>query len=232
MANSLGRRLRSWWRHEAHRHGPLREVQQEEEVREEYQAPRRQTRPLPGTRPEQLTATPRPQAAFSVGHVAAGAPSLFVAPVGVHDGLDDATVQFLVQQVLQARTAEEEEAKEVAEVKELQDDMALQERRLVEALERDRAEGVRTTRHSWAALSRCRKGRRSLVSGQGEGGPEEGEEKEGEGGGGGGRGGLCSALHDVLRFSLPLVRQRLRAHASVVQVPYFPCVLCEGGPRS
>ena len=34
-----------------------REVQHEDEVREEYQAPRGQTRPLPGTRPEQLPAT-------------------------------------------------------------------------------------------------------------------------------------------------------------------------------
>ena len=52
--------------------------------------------------------------------------------------------QFLLQQVLQARTAEEEEeeAKEVAEVKELEDDLVLKESRLVDALERDQAEGV------------------------------------------------------------------------------------------
>ena len=78
----------------------------------------------------------------TVGYVAAGAPSLVLARVAAHDGLDDATVQFFLQQVLQARTAEEEEeeeAKEVAEVKELEDDLVLKESRLVEALERDRA---------------------------------------------------------------------------------------------
>ena len=41
------------------------------------------------TRPEQLPAAPGPHlAAVTVGYVATGAPSLVVAPVAAHDGLD------------------------------------------------------------------------------------------------------------------------------------------------
>ena len=49
--------------------------------------------------------------AVTVGHVAAGAPSLAVVLVSdmMHD---DATVQFLLQQSLLARAQEEEEARE------------------------------------------------------------------------------------------------------------------------
>ena len=58
-----------------------------------------QNTPPLGTRPEQLPEAPGPQlAAVTVGYVAAGAPSLVVAPVAAHDGLDDATVQFLLAQ--------------------------------------------------------------------------------------------------------------------------------------
>ena len=83
---------------------------------------------LRGTRPEQLPVAPGPQAAVTVGYVAAGAPSLVLALVAVHDGLDDATAQVLLQQSLRARAAEEEEAKEVAEVKELEDVVVMRER--------------------------------------------------------------------------------------------------------
>ena len=88
------RRLRSWWRHEAlsvaaalatarhHSSGPgmmtRREVQQEEEC------PTGTDATSSGTRPEQLLATPGPQAAVTVGYVAAGALSLVVAPVASH----------------------------------------------------------------------------------------------------------------------------------------------------
>ena len=108
------RRLCSWWRHEAqsvaaalatarhHSAGPpvvtRREEQQEEDIRDEYQAPREQTRPPPGTRLAPLSDVARPQqAAVTVGYVAAGAPSLVVAPVAAHDGLDAATVQLSVR---------------------------------------------------------------------------------------------------------------------------------------
>ena len=63
--------------------------------------------------------------------MAAGAPSLVVPPVA-HDGLDDATVQFLLQQSWRERAAEEEEeAKEVAEVKEEEAKEVVRERRLL-----------------------------------------------------------------------------------------------------
>ena len=55
--------------------------------------------------------------------------SLVVALVAVHDGLDDVTVQFPLQESLRARPAEEK-SKEVAKVKELEDDLVVRERRL------------------------------------------------------------------------------------------------------
>ena len=75
-------------------------------------------------RPEQLRAAPGPQAAVMVGYVAAGAPSLVVAPVAAHDGLDAATLQFLLQQSLLAVAVEEEEAKEVAKLRELEEQVS------------------------------------------------------------------------------------------------------------
>ena len=58
--------------------------------------------------------------AVTVCHVAAGASLLVVAPAVVHDGLDDATVQFLLQQSLRARAAEEEEARQAEELRDLE----------------------------------------------------------------------------------------------------------------
>ena len=55
--------------------------------------------------------------AVTVGYVAAGAPSLVVAPVAAHDELDTASVQYLLQQSLLARVEEEEEARELKEDK-------------------------------------------------------------------------------------------------------------------
>ena len=88
----------------------------EEEVREVYDALEGQKRPPPGMRPAPLPEVAGPQAAVTVGYVAAGAPSLAEVPVSdmMHD---DATVQFLLQQSLLARAQEEEEAREEAEVK-------------------------------------------------------------------------------------------------------------------
>ena len=73
--------------------------------------------------------------------MAAGAPSLVVAPVAAHDGLDDATVQFLLQQSLLARAQEEEEAREREEVMLLEEKVKEKERRIVEEIDRLRALG-------------------------------------------------------------------------------------------
>ena len=64
----------------------------EVEAHEQHNAPRGQEQPPPGERPAPLSEAAGPQAAVTGGHVAAGAPSLFVAPVAEHDGFDDATV--------------------------------------------------------------------------------------------------------------------------------------------
>ena len=76
-------------------------------------------RPPPGTRPAKYRAT--------VGRVSHGrlrgcwgAPSLVVAPVAAHDGLDDAAVQFLLQQSLRGRAAEDEEARKAKELRQLE----------------------------------------------------------------------------------------------------------------
>ena len=144
-------RLRSWWRHEAqsvpaaltaarhHSAGPRekvvtrREERQEGEVHEENDGSRAQTTPLPGVRPAPLSEVAGPQAAVTVGYVAAGPPSLVVALVSdmVHD---DASVQFLLQQSLLARASEEEKAREEAEVKVLEEDVADKESLLLEEL--------------------------------------------------------------------------------------------------
>ena len=71
---------------------------EEVEAHEQYNAPRRQEQPPPGERPAPLSEIAGPQAAVTVGYVAAEAPSLVVAPVAEHDGLDDAAVQYLLQQ--------------------------------------------------------------------------------------------------------------------------------------
>ena len=88
----------------------------EEEVREVNDALEGQKRPPPGMRPVPLPEVAGPQAAVTVGYVAAGAPSLTVVPVS-DDRIDDAALQFLLQQSLLARAEEEEEAREEAEVK-------------------------------------------------------------------------------------------------------------------
>ena len=87
----------------------------EVEAHEQYYAPRGQEQPPPGVRPAPLPEVAEPQAAVTVGYVAAVAPSLAVVRVLdlVHDG---ATVQFLLQQSLLARAQEEEEARELEEV--------------------------------------------------------------------------------------------------------------------
>ena len=72
-----------------------------------------QKRPPPGMRPAPLPEVAGPQAAVTVGYVAAGAPSLTVVPVS-DDRIADAALQFLLQQSLLARAEEEEKAREEA----------------------------------------------------------------------------------------------------------------------
>ena len=74
----------------------------EEEVHRVNTALVGQKRPPPGERPAPLPEVAGPQAAGTVGYVAAEAPSLVVAPVAEHDRLDDATNQCLLQQSLLA----------------------------------------------------------------------------------------------------------------------------------
>ena len=88
-----------------------REVRQEGEVHEENDGLRAQTTPLPGVRPAPLPEVAGPQAAVTVGFVAAGTFSLAVVPVS-DDRIDDAALQFLLHQSLLARAEEEEQARE------------------------------------------------------------------------------------------------------------------------
>ena len=69
----------------------------------------------------------------TVGYVAAGAPSLVVAPVAAHDELDTASVQYLLQQSLLARVEEEEEeAREQEEDKRQEEAVVTRTQRLEE----------------------------------------------------------------------------------------------------
>ena len=136
--------------HEASR-GPKTDRAVEEEVREVNDALEGQKRPPPGERPAPLPEVAGPQAAVTVGYVAAEAPSLVVAPVAEHDGLDDATIQYVLQQSLLARAEEEMVAKEQAELEQLVGDLAVKEHQLLAELRRDR-DGV--TLETWSSLSR------------------------------------------------------------------------------
>ena len=99
--------------------GPTTASAMEVEAHVPHFAPRGQEQPPPGVRPAPLSEVAGPQAAVTVGYVAAVAPSLAVVPVSdlLHD---DATVQFLLQQSLLARAQEEEEARELEEVKRME----------------------------------------------------------------------------------------------------------------
>ena len=108
----------------------------EEEVHEAYVVPREQKRPPPGERPAPLLEVAGPQAAVTVGYVAAEAPSLVVAPVAAHDGLDDATVQFLLAQTLLAKQQEDEEVRQAEELREWEDKIAKSKTRIVEEVDR------------------------------------------------------------------------------------------------
>ena len=118
-----------------------------------YDGLRAQNTPPPETRPGVLQDPGPPWVeAVTVGYGAARPPSLTVVPVS-DDRIDDAALQFFLQQSLLARAEEEEQAREEAEVKELEDHVAPKEGRLLVVLERDRTEAVRITRDTWTSLS-------------------------------------------------------------------------------
>ena len=128
--------------HSAQPGGPVVEEPEEEVEFEEHAGLRAQNTPPPGSRPGVLTDPGPPWVeAVTVGYVAAGAPSLVVAPVAAHDELDNATVQFLLQQSLLARAQEEEEARELEEVQLLEEKVKEKERRIVEEIDRLRSLG-------------------------------------------------------------------------------------------
>ena len=124
---------------------------EEEEVHEAHVVPREQKRPPPGERPAPLPEVAGPQAAVTVGYVAAGAPSLTVVPVS-NDRIDDAAMQFLLQQSLLARAEEEEKAREESEVKVLEDDLVLREQRLLRLVDELRGAGPECSRLELAAI--------------------------------------------------------------------------------
>ena len=110
------------------------------------------TPPL-GTRPEQLLQAPGPQlVAVTVGGVAAWTPSLVMAPVAAHDGLDWATVH----QTFLARF-EEEEAREEDGVKKLEQNLTLNEYTLMQEAGRLRTLGdaARLNRLRMYAVTGC-----------------------------------------------------------------------------
>ena len=126
----------------------------EVEAHLQYYAPRGQEQPPPGVRPAPLPEVAGPQAVVTVGYVAAGTPSFTVV------------LQFLLQQSLLARAEEEEKAREEAVVKELEEDLALRERRLLQLVGELRGAGSEAhgeaslpSAGAWPKL-RSRRGRR------------------------------------------------------------------------
>ena len=173
-------------------------------------------------RPAPLPEVAGPQAAATVGHVAAGAPSLTAVLVS-DDRIDDATMQFLLQQSLLARAEEEEKAREEAEVKELEDDLVLREQRLLRMVDELRGAGTEAqgecSRLELAAIRWCMVKAKILKR------KEKRKEKKKRR-----KPGSCSpALHDVSRFSLPLVRHQ--QHVRSLLRSFRPTLLCAGRAR-
>ena len=89
----------------------------EGEVREKHYAPRRQKRPLPGTRPAPLPVVAEPQGRLeAAARVSAGAPSLAPVPLSsADDGVDAAALSFCLQRALVDKRKEEQLAKDKEE---------------------------------------------------------------------------------------------------------------------
>ena len=116
--------------------GPKTDRAVEEEVREVNDALEGQKRPPPGVRPAPLSEVSGPQAAVTVGYVAAGVPLLSA------EAIDESTLSFLLSENL-ARVKEKEE------VEKLFADLDKREQKLLVEIERHR-----TTRERGAPGSR------------------------------------------------------------------------------
>ena len=103
-----------------------------------------QTRPPLGERPAPLPEVAGPQAAVTVGYVAAEAPSLVVPR----------RARRCHHPVPPPRAEEEMVAKEQAELDQLVGDLAVKEGQLLAELRRDWDDAVRVTRETWSSLSR------------------------------------------------------------------------------
>ena len=138
------RRLRSWLKHERQSiamalaeythhasRGQTRARAREGVGLEKYVGLRAQKRPPPGER--RAAGGSHGRLRGSLAHCGAG--------VGRQDRL--CTLQFLLQQSLLARAEEEEKAREEAEVKVLEDDLVLQEQRLLRMVDEFRGAGPR-----------------------------------------------------------------------------------------
>ena len=121
----------------------------EEEAEVVYVAQRGQEQPPPGMWPGSLC-DPGPP----LGYVAAGAPRLAPVVLVQDAALDDKTVAWLLERSLAERQGEEEEAVEAAVLAELEVKVAVAEDRLQVELQREREDGTRVSRQTWATLSR------------------------------------------------------------------------------
>ena len=146
-SRGVGREL-----HEATR-GPKTDRDVEEEVHEANDALEGQKRPPPGERPAPLPEVAGPQAAVTVGYVAAGVPLPLLADSSA-EAIDGSTLSFFQQRALEVKRKEKEEAVEAAELVELEEKLAAAEGWSLEVLRRDRGEGTRVTHQTWSTLCR------------------------------------------------------------------------------
>ena len=86
--------------------------------------------------------------------MAAGVPRLTPVVLVQDAALDDKTVAWLLERSLAERQREEEEAVEAAVLAELEEKVAVAEGRLLVELQREREDGTRISRQTWATLSR------------------------------------------------------------------------------
>ena len=164
--------------HEAPR-GPKTDRAVEEEVRVEHVALEGQKRPPPGERPAPLSEVAGPEAAVTVGYVAAAVPRL--TPVVMEQGPahDNSTSAWLLARSLEEQQQHEEEVRHGLEVERLQVARLQAERRLRVALEEFM---VSPSRPSWSSCSPVTKAAVHWFAAQ-----TRVEKKMREGGGFGGR---------------------------------------------
>ena len=114
-----------------------------------------QEQPPPGMRPGSLSDPgPPQQVAATVGYVTVGAPRLTPVVLVQDAALDDKTVAWLLECSLAERQREEEEAVEAAVLADLEVKVAVAEGRLLVELQREREDGTRISRQTWATLFR------------------------------------------------------------------------------